>query len=104
MIDINSPADLADKILSADIAIVDYWATWCAPCRAMAPALESLQAANPGLVIGKVNIEQNQELAKAAGIRSIPTLMLFKNGELKSTMVGAHGQEALQEFVNQAKA
>lgn len=102
MIDIKSPADLQAKILSADVALVDFWAEWCGPCRALAPVLDVLQENNPSLVIGKVNVDENQELAKAAGIRSIPALVLFKGGKSQGMLVGANSLERIQQFVDSA--
>lgn len=103
MIDINSPEDLKSQILSADVALVDFWAEWCGPCRALAPVLDVLQENNPSLVIGKVNVDSNQGLAKAAGIRSIPALVLFKNGKALGMLVGANPLERIQQFVDSAK-
>ncbi|KVP17228.1 thioredoxin [Burkholderia ubonensis] len=100
MTDIKTPTDLQDNILSADVALLDFWAPWCGPCRTMMPALEALQANNPNLVIGKVNVDENQALAQTFGIRSIPTLILFRKGEVKGTLVGAQSLERLQQFVN----
>lgn len=104
MIEIKSPSDLQDKILTADIGIVYFTAPWCAPCRQLAPTLEQLQAANPALVIGKVNVDENKELAKAAGLRSVPTLMLVRRGETKGMLVGNQPLQRLQEFIDTAKS
>lgn len=99
MIEIKTPAELQDKILSADVALLDFWAPWCGPCRMMMPNLETLQTNSPDLTIGKVNVDENQELAKAFGIRGIPTLVLLKKGEVQGTLVGAQSLERLQQFV-----
>lgn len=99
MIEIKTPAELQEKILSADVALLDFWAPWCGPCRMMMPNLETLQANSPDLTIGKVNVDENQELAKAFGIRGIPTLVLLKKGEVQGTLVGAQSLERLQQFV-----
>lgn len=99
MIEIKTPAELQDKILSADVALLDFWAPWCGPCRMMMPNLETLQSNSPVLTIGKVNVDENQELAKAFGIRGIPTLVLLKKGEVQGTLVGAQSLERLQQFV-----
>ncbi|KVP98209.1 hypothetical protein WJ96_06455 [Burkholderia ubonensis] len=99
MPEIKTPSDFQDQILSADVALLDFWAPWCGPCRMMMPNLEALQVNNPNLVIGKVNVDENKALAQTFGIRSIPTLILVRKGEVKGTLVGAQSLERLQQFV-----
>lgn len=70
--------------------MVDFWATWCGPCRMIAPLVEELASEYDGkVVIGKCNVDENQEVPMKYGIRNIPTLLFFKNGELVDRMVGA---------------
>ncbi len=97
MLDIKSPEDFQNKILSAEVAVLDFWAEWCGPCRMMMPNLEALQASNPQLVIGKVNVDENRAMAATFNIRSIPTLVFFKNGEIKGTLVGGHSLARLEQ-------
>lgn len=102
MIDIATPSDLQAHILTADVAVLDFWAPTCSPCRALAPTLDALEQKNPGIVIGKVNVDENPALARAAGIRGIPALVLFKNGEAVGTLMGNQPLEKLQQFVDGA--
>ena len=77
--------------------LVDFWAEWCGPCRAIAPMLDELAAANEGkLKIAKVNVDENQELAGEYNVRAIPTLLLFKDGAVKEQMVGAPNRRDLE--------
>ena len=80
--------------------IVDFWATWCAPCRAIAPALEELAAQYKGKVkVAKVNIDDNQDTPQQYGIRSIPTLLVFKGGRVVDQIVGAVPKAKLEEAI-----
>jgi thioredoxin 1 len=80
--------------------LVDFWAEWCAPCRMVAPVLDELAEEYDGKVrIGKLNVDQNRSMAAQYGVMSIPTLILFKNGELVEQMVGAQPKENLVKVI-----
>lgn len=80
--------------------LVDYWAEWCAPCKAIAPALEDLASEMDGkLTVAKINIDHNPDTPTKYGVRGIPTLMLFKDGEVAATKIGAMPKNDLKEWV-----
>ena len=82
-----------------DILFVDFWASWCGPCRQFAPTYEAASEANPDITFGSVNTEEERELASAAGISSIPTLMAFRDGILVFAQPGALPPAALDQVI-----
>jgi len=92
----------ADVLRSDKPVLVDYWAEWCGPCRMIAPILDEVSQSYQGrLQIAKMNVDENQQVPARFGIRGIPTLMLFKNGELTATKVGAMSKAQLTAFLDQ---
>ena len=85
------------------IVLVDFWAAWCGPCRMFAPIFEKASEENPDIVFGKVDTEAEQELAAQAGITSIPTLMIFRDGILVFAQPGALPAAALEDLVRQVR-
>ncbi|MBC6406330.1 MAG: thioredoxin [Rhodospirillales bacterium] len=100
-IDRVTDASFDDEVLqAAHPVLVDFWAEWCGPCKAIAPALEELaQELSGRLSIVKVNIDENPKTPSQYGVRAIPTLMIFKDGELAATKLGAATKSQLQQWV-----
>ena len=95
---------LETTIATNDIVLVDWWASWCGPCRMFAPVFEEAATQHPDIVFGKVDTEAQQALAGAFGIQSIPTLMIFRQQVLLYNQAGALPQHALEELVGKARA
>jgi thioredoxin len=91
----------AEVLQAQSPVLVDYWAEWCGPCKAIAPTLEEVAKEYTGKIkVAKVNVDENQEIPRKYGIRGIPTLMLFKNGNIEATKVGALSKSQLTAFLD----
>ena len=90
------------EVLKSDIPVlVDFWAEWCGPCKMVAPTIEELAKEYSGKAkVGKVNVDQNPSIAEKYGIRGIPTLILFRNGEIGEKMVGVQSKETLAGMID----
>jgi thioredoxin 1 len=98
-----SDSSFDNDVLKADKPVlVDYWAEWCGPCKMIAPILDEVsESYKDKLQIAKMNVDENREIPAKFGIRGIPTLMLFKNGQLAATKVGAMSKAQLTAFIDQ---
>ena len=95
----------ADVLQAGTPVLVDYWAEWCGPCKMIAPILDEVAGTYQGkLQIAKMNVDENREIPAKFGIRGIPTLMLFKDGQLAATKVGAMSKAQLITFIDQQLA
>ncbi|HIV17443.1 MAG TPA: thioredoxin [Candidatus Alectryocaccobium stercorigallinarum] len=94
-------ANFDEEVLKSDIPVlVDFWATWCGPCKMIAPVVEEIAKENEGKIkVGKVNVDEEQRLAIRFGISSIPTLLVFKNGEQVNKAVGYMPKEQLEALL-----
>lgn len=96
-------ADFNETISDNDIVLVDFWASWCGPCRAFAPTFTKSSEQHPDIVFAKVDTEAEEQLAAAAEIRAIPTLMAFKKGHLVFNQAGALPSAALEDLIAQIR-
>ena len=89
-----------EVLLAKEPVLVDFWATWCGPCRMLAPVIEEIANEYAGKVkVGKVNVDDERELALKYGVSSIPTVMVFQNGEVKETSVGYRPKEEIEQLL-----
>ena len=92
-----------EKIGENPIAIIDFWAPWCGPCRSFAPIFEKVAEENPDILFGKVNTEEEQAIAAEFQIRSIPTIMVIKEGIIVFNQAGMLPEEALKDIIKQVR-
>jgi len=93
-----------EQVLAADVAVIDFWAPWCAPCKAFSPVFEAVSDNHEGVLFAKVNTEEEQELAAHFNIRSIPTLLVIRDKVIIFSQPGSLPLAALNDVVRQAKA
>ena len=90
-----------EQVLASEKPVLlDFWATWCGPCRMVSPLVDEIAEETPQYLVGKVNVDEQPELAQAFGIVSIPTLVALRDGQVKEQLVGAYPKEAIREMLD----
>ncbi len=89
-----------DKYISKGVVVVDFWATWCAPCRVQGPIIDDLSKEMKKVRFGKLDVDKNRQIAMRYGIRAIPTLIIFKDGKVAEKVVGLHQKEDLKGIIS----
>ena len=101
MANVFTTENFEKEVLQSDVPVlVDFWATWCMPCKMLAPVIEEIAAEADGYKVGKVDVEQEPELAQKYRIMSIPSILVFKNGKVAASTVGVQPKAALKELLN----
>jgi thioredoxin 1 len=97
-------SNFAETLTNNSVTLVDFWAPWCGPCKMLGPVIDQLADENNDVTIGKVNVDDNTDLAVQYGIRGIPTILFFKDGQMVDKIVGIKSKADLQEKINALKA
>lgn len=93
-------ADVKRLKQNAGITLLDFYADWCGPCKALAPTLERFASENPNVAVGKINVDENNDAAQEFGIRGIPTLVFLRDGQEVGRLVGAASQRLIEDLLN----
>ena len=97
-------SNFAESLTNNSVTLVDFWAPWCGPCKMLGPVIDQLSDENTDVTVGKVNVDENTELAIQYGIRGIPTMLFFKDGEIAEKIVGVKSKAELQAKIDALKA
>ncbi len=100
VIEITSANFKKEVLDSEKTVLLDFWASWCMPCRMLSPVVDEIAEENPGIKVGKVNVDEQMELASQFGIMSIPTLLVFKNGKQADSSVGVVPKDKILKMIN----
>lgn len=101
MANVFTTENFEKEVLQSDVPVlVDFWATWCMPCKMLAPVIEEIAAEADGYKVGKVDVDQEPELAQKYRIMSIPSILVFKNGKVAASTVGVQPKATLKELLN----
>lgn len=101
MANVFTTENFEKEVLQSDVPVlVDFWATWCMPCKMLAPVIEEIAAEADGYKVGKVDVDQEPELAQKYRIMSVPSILVFKNGKVAASTVGVQPKAALKELLN----
>lgn len=104
MVHLLNNENFEKEVLKDDkVVLVDLYADWCGPCKMLAPTVEAIAEEENGVKVGKLNVDENSDIAAAYGVRSIPTLLVFKNGELKEKSVGVQTKIQIKEMLKKAE-
>ena len=101
MVNVINKSEFDSIINSNEFVVVDFWATWCGPCRMLSSVLDEYSTENPDLVMVKVNVDDAKELASMHDVQSLPTVMLFKNGKELTSKVGFMSKSAFSKFIEE---
>ncbi|MGN0469722.1 MAG: thioredoxin [Acutalibacteraceae bacterium] len=101
VIEINKDNFENEVIRSDKPVLLDFWAAWCGPCRMLSPLVDEVAEENPQIKVGKINIDEQSELAERYNIMSIPTLLLIKNGEVAASSIGFKPKEDLEQLISE---